>query len=77
MTAGDHVTVPAQDRVRVDQEPQSLQRGPGEWVQQGGEQRPVGGLEPDALVGELTLEHGDLVPQHKDLGVFILIARRQ
>jgi hypothetical protein len=37
----------------------------------------LGRLEPDALVAELTPQDRDLVPQHKDLGVFILIAAPQ
>jgi hypothetical protein len=31
-------------------------------------------VEPDALVAELTVQYGDLVAQHRDLGVFVLIA---
>jgi len=33
-------------------------------------------MEPDALVAELTLQQGDLVPQHKDLGIFVPITMR-
>jgi anti-sigma factor ChrR (cupin superfamily) len=51
--------------------------GPGQWTQQGGQQRPVGGLEPDALVAELALQHAQLVSQHKDLRVLVPITTRQ
>jgi hypothetical protein len=50
---------------------------PGEWAQQGGQQGAVGGLEPDTLVAELALQHGDLVAQDEDLGVLAVIAAGQ
>ncbi|MGC5020939.1 hypothetical protein [Micromonospora sp. DT47] len=58
----------------TEPQPKLPQRGPGEWAQQGGQQGPVGGLESDALVAELALQHGDLVAQDEDLGVLVVIA---
>jgi hypothetical protein len=46
-------------------------------VEQGGQQRPVGGMESDPLVAELALQHGELVAQHEDLGVLVVVAARE
>ena len=46
-------------------------------MQQRSQQGSVGGLEPDALAAELALQHGDLVAQHEDLGVLVVITARQ
>jgi hypothetical protein len=59
------------------QQPQTLQRGTRHWVQEGGQQGPVNGAELDALVAELPLQHSELVPQDKDLGVLVVVAALQ
>jgi hypothetical protein len=69
--------VPAQDRVRADQQPQTAEHGARERAQQGGQQRPVGGVELDALVTELVLQHAELVAQDEDFGVLVVVAARQ
>jgi hypothetical protein len=74
MLTVEQISVPAQDGLGADQQPQPLQRGSGEPVEQGGQQRPVGGLEADPLVAELTLQHEELVAQHKDFGVLVVVA---
>jgi hypothetical protein len=74
MLTGEQISMPAQDGLGSDQQPQPLQRGPGEPVEQGGQQRPVGGLEPDPLVAELALQHRELVTKHEDFGVLIVVA---
>jgi hypothetical protein len=61
VAAGEQVPVPAQDRVRPDQQAQPVQAGSGEWVQQGGQPCPVGWLELDALSAELALQNRELV----------------
>jgi hypothetical protein len=61
----------------VHQQPQALPGGPGQGVQQGGQQCSVVGLEPDALVAELALQHSEFVAQCEDLGVLVAIAARQ
>jgi hypothetical protein len=43
-------------------------------VQQGGQERPVGGGEPRQGRAELPLQDGELVAQRQDLGVFIPVA---
>jgi hypothetical protein len=43
-------------------------------VKKRGQQRPVRALEADALVGELTLQYGELVSKHEDLGVLVVVA---
>ena len=43
-------------------------------MEQGGQQRPVGGKESDPLVAELPLQHGELVAQYEDLGVLVMVA---
>jgi hypothetical protein len=48
-----------------------------QWARQGGQQGPFGGLESDALVAELALQHDDLVSQDEDLGVLVVIAAGQ
>jgi hypothetical protein len=45
-------------------------------VQQGGQQRPAGGVQPHALVAEVTLQHTKLVAQDEDLGVLVVVAAR-
>jgi hypothetical protein len=55
VAAREHVTVPAKDRVRPYQQPQAVQGGSGELVEQRGQPCPVGGVEPDPLPAELAL----------------------
>jgi hypothetical protein len=61
VTAGEQIAVPAHDRVRADQQPQPPQHGTRQRMQQGGQQRPVDGLQADALITEVALQHGELV----------------
>jgi hypothetical protein len=62
VTASQQVAVPAQDRVRADQQPQLAQGGPRKVMQESGQPGPVGWLEPDPLPVELTLQHRELMP---------------
>jgi hypothetical protein len=73
VVAGEKVAVPAQDGIRADQQAEPLQRRAGQRLEQSGQQRPIGRLEPDPLVAELALQHAELVPQHEDLGVLVMI----
>jgi hypothetical protein len=43
-------------------------------VQQGRQQGPIGRAELDALVAELPPQYGDLMTQHEDLGVLVVVA---
>jgi hypothetical protein len=70
------VTVPAQDRVGPHQQPQTVQGGSGQAVQQCGQPGPIGWVEPDALLAELAVQHRELVAQHEDLRVLVPIAAR-
>jgi hypothetical protein len=46
-------------------------------VQQRGQPRPVGRLEPHPLPVELPLQHRELVPQSQDLCILVPVAARQ
>ena len=63
--AGDQAAVPAQDGAGGDQpvRPQPCRQEPG----QRGEHRPVGPVQPGPRMG--PAQHGDLMPQHQELGV--------
>jgi hypothetical protein len=61
VSAFGEVTVPAQDRVGTDQQPQPAQAGPGQLVQQRGQPCPVDRLEPDPLPIELALQDRELM----------------
>jgi hypothetical protein len=63
--AGDQAAVPAQHSNQGDQpvHPQPCRQKPD----QRGEGRPAGPVEPGSWVG--AAQHGDLVPQHEQLGV--------
>ena len=63
--AGDEAAVPTQDGAGGDQpaHPQVRRQEPD----QRGEDRPVGPVEPGPRIG--PAQHGDLVPQHEQLGV--------
>lgn len=69
--------MPTQDRVRADQQLELPQYGAGERVQEGGQSRPVGGLEAEALVAEVAPQHTELVAQDEDLGVLVVVIARQ
>jgi hypothetical protein len=77
VAAGDEVAVPAQDGVGAYQQPQAAQRGPGETVEQRGQKGPIGRREPDFVGSELALQHGDLVAQHQNFCVPIVITHRE
>jgi hypothetical protein len=77
MPARDQVTVRAQHRVRAYEQAQSAQRLPWQAVQERGQQRPVCRSEPHSLLPELTFQHRGLMPQGKDLRVFVPIAHRK
>ena len=61
MAACQQVPVPAQHRLRPDQQPEPSEHVPWEVVQQGGQERPIGGGEPRPGRAQLPLQHGDLV----------------
>jgi hypothetical protein len=42
-----------------------------------GQQRPISVLEADPMVGELALEHGELVSKYQALGVLVVVAAWQ
>jgi hypothetical protein len=77
VAAGEQVTMPAQDRVGSDQQPQAPQAGPGKLVQQRGQPRPVGRVEPYPLPVEVALQHRELVPEGEDLRVLVPVAAGQ
>jgi hypothetical protein len=62
VAAGDEVTVPAQDRVGPDLQPQIVQAARGDAMEQRGEPRPVGRFQPHSPLAELALQHRKLVP---------------
>jgi hypothetical protein len=74
---GNQVAVPAQHRVRPHQEPHPAHYTARQPVQQRREQCPVRSGEPHPRPGQLTLPHGDLMPQHQDFGVLLLIGHRE
>jgi len=61
VAARQQVPVPAQHRVRPDQEPEPAEHLPREAVQQGGQERPVGGGESRPVRAQLPLQDCDLV----------------
>jgi len=69
VAARQHVPVPAQHRVRPDQQPEPAEHIAREPVQQGGQEYPVARPEPRP-------DH-DLVPQHQDLRVLVPVTHRQ
>jgi hypothetical protein len=62
VAACQQVSVPAQHRVRPDQQPEPAEHVAWESVQQSGQERPVGGGEPQPVRAQLPLQDGDLVP---------------
>ena len=77
VAARNQITVPAQDRVGPHQQPQTVQGGSGQAVQQRGQPGPIGWVKPDALLAELAMQHRELVTQHEDLRVLVPSAARQ
>jgi hypothetical protein len=77
MAACEQVPVPAQDRSGLDEQLESAEQVAGEPVQQRGQEGPVCGREPRPVRAELSLQDADLVAQHQDFRVLVLIACRQ
>ena len=77
MAAGQQVPVPAQHRLRPDQQPEPAEQVAREAVQQGGQERPVAQGEPWPGRAQLPLQDRDLVTQHQDLHVLIPVAGRK
>ncbi|MFE4250686.1 hypothetical protein ACFRU3_14500 [Streptomyces sp. NPDC056910] len=71
------VAVPAQHRVRPNQQPQPAQGMSGQTMEQGGEERTVLGIEVRSGCTELPFKDCELVPQSEDLHVLVSIAQRQ
>ena len=65
--AADDVTMPAQDRVRGDQQPHPVAACPGYQAEQGREQRPVCPVQVRSA-WLASLQHGELMAQDQDLG---------
>ena len=63
--AGDQPPVPAQQCLRLHEEARPA--GPGQDAADRGEQRPVGGLQPESW--DLAAQDGELVAEHQDLKV--------
>lgn len=71
------VAVPAQDRVRPDEQLQPSQDRPGQGLQQCGEERPVRRCEGHRALAELALQHGESMAQGEDLHVLGTVTHRQ
>jgi hypothetical protein len=71
--AGDQPPVPAQQRLRPNEEARPA--GPGQHAADGGEHRTVGRFEPRSW--GLAAQHGQLVTEHQDLQVLASIAAGQ
>jgi len=77
VAACQQVAVPAQHRVRLDQQPEPAEHVTGEPVQQGGQEHPVGREEPRPGLTQLLFQDRDLVPQRQDLHVLVPVAHRK
>jgi hypothetical protein len=77
VAARQQVPVPAQHRVRPAQQPEPAEHVAWESVQQGGQERPVGGGEPRPVRAQLSLQDRDLVTQHQDLDVLVPVTHRK
>jgi len=77
VTAGQQVPVPAQHCVWPYQQPEPAEHMPWEPVQECGQERPVGRGELRPGTAQLPFQHGDLVAQRQDLGVFVPVAHRE
>ncbi|MEV1171395.1 hypothetical protein [Nonomuraea sp. NPDC049784] len=75
VTAPQQIAVPAQDGVRPNQQRQVAQLGDRQTVKQPGEKEPV--IRCERGLGQLPLQHPQLMPQHQYLDVFVMIAPRQ
>jgi len=71
--ARQQVPVPAQHRVRPDQQPEPAEDIRREPVQQ----RPVAGQQARPGLTKLPLQDHDLVAKHQDPGILIPVARRK
>ncbi|NYF41485.1 hypothetical protein [Streptosporangium sandarakinum] len=78
MTPSHQVTVPAQDGVRANEEPQPTQDLAGRRRQQGGEESTVLGSESHPRAGtQPPFENGELMAEGEDLDVLVPIAHRR
>jgi hypothetical protein len=77
VSAGDYVTMPAQDGVRSHQQSDPTQGLSRQALEQRGEERPVDGVEPDLLSVQLSFQDADLMAQGQDLDVLLAVAQRQ
>jgi hypothetical protein len=68
--ADDQAAVPAQQRLRLHKAARPAR--PGQHAADRGQQRPVGGLQPESW--DLAAQDGELVAEHQDLKVFGAIA---
>jgi hypothetical protein len=59
---GDQVTVPLEDGVWLDQQPQAPQRRSWQRLEQRGQPGSLGWFEPDLLPVEVALQYRELVP---------------
>jgi hypothetical protein len=75
VASAHEVAVPPQDRVRGDDQVQLPQRGPGEPVEDCGQERSV--RRSDARPVDLPLQDGQLVAQRQYLDVFVDVPHRQ
>jgi hypothetical protein len=71
--AGDQAAVPAQQRLGLDEE--AGPAGPGQDAADGGERRPVGGLELGSW--SLAAKHSEPMAQNEDLKILGGIAAGQ
>jgi hypothetical protein len=71
--AGDQTAMPAQQRVRPDEEARPARSR--QHATDGGEQGPVGRLRPGTW--ELATQHGELVAHDEDLQILGSIAAAQ
>jgi hypothetical protein len=74
VAARQQVPVPAQHRLRPDQQPEPSEHVPREPVQQGGQERPVARAEPRPGLTQLPLQDRDLVTQRQDLHLLVPVA---
>jgi hypothetical protein len=75
VTVLQEVAVPVQDGVRADQQVELPELVHRQVMEQSGEQEPVGWRE--RRLGRLALQDRQLVPQHQDLYLLLVIAHRQ
>jgi hypothetical protein len=74
---GDQVATPAQHSLGANQQPDLAQHIAGESVQQGGQESPISGSEPDLLAVQLPFEDRDLASQGQDFRVLGPVAHGQ